>query len=151
LREVMSSLLNTLRRWQAMVRRLMNSRAPLSAFERPSRASRAIWITWAVNCSRVSSGAADALAGGNQLTLGARGERLGAHAREPLKRGAQLVAGVEATPLAPQPLAIEQVGPRELHAHAGAPQPLDRVLGASGRARSTPDYRLPASLVVSSN
>ena len=38
---------------------------------------------------------ADALAGGQQLTLGARGERLGAHAREQLERGAQLVAGVE--------------------------------------------------------
>ena len=71
---------------------------------------------------------ADALAGGQQLTLGALGERLGAHAREQLERGAQLVAGVDAAPLASQPLAIEQVGPRELHAHAGAPQPLDRLL-----------------------
>ena len=47
---------------------------------------------------------------------------------EQLERDAQLVAGVEAAALAPQPLAVEQVGPGELHAHAGAPQPLDRLL-----------------------
>src|SRR3954465_284977 len=81
---------------------------------------------------------AHALAGGQQLTLGARGERLRAHGREELERSTQLLAGVDAAPLAPQPLAIEQVGPRKLHAHAGAPQPLDRLLiealgGGAGR------------------
>src|SRR3954452_6870740 len=71
---------------------------------------------------------AHALAGGQQLTLGAPGERLGAHGREQLERITQLMAGVDAAPLAAQPLAIEQVGPRKLHAHAGARQPLERLL-----------------------
>src|SRR4051812_23285753 len=71
---------------------------------------------------------ADALARRPELAFGARGERLGADAREQVERGAQVLAGVEAAPLAPQPLAVEEVGPRELHAHAGALQPLDRLL-----------------------
>jgi hypothetical protein len=78
--------------------------------------------------ARFDGALADALAGGLQLTLGARDECLRAHAREQLERGAQLVAGVEAAPLATQPLAVEQVGPCELQAHAGAPQPRDRLL-----------------------
>jgi len=41
-REVMSSLVNTLRRWYSTVRRLMKSRAPISGFESRSRASRAM-------------------------------------------------------------------------------------------------------------
>jgi hypothetical protein len=41
------------------------------------------------------------------------------------------VARVEAAPFAPQPFAVEQVGSRELYAHAGALQPLDRLLVAA--------------------
>ena len=37
LRELMSSLVNTLRRWYSTVRGLMNSWAPISGFDRPSR------------------------------------------------------------------------------------------------------------------
>ena len=73
LRELMSSLVNTLRRWYSTVRGLMNSRAPISGFERPSRASRAIWASWAVSSSRVSTlRLRTRLAGGQQLALGAR-------------------------------------------------------------------------------
>jgi hypothetical protein len=42
LREVMSSLVKTLLRWYWTVRGDRNNRAPISGFERPSRASRAI-------------------------------------------------------------------------------------------------------------
>ena len=45
LRELMPSLAKTLRRWYWTVRALMNSRAPISGFDRPSRASRAIWLS----------------------------------------------------------------------------------------------------------
>jgi hypothetical protein len=38
LRELMSSVLKTLRRWYWTVRGLMNSRAPISGLDRPSRA-----------------------------------------------------------------------------------------------------------------
>jgi hypothetical protein len=41
-RELMSSLVKTLRRWYLTVRGLMNSSAPISGLESPSRASRAI-------------------------------------------------------------------------------------------------------------
>src|SRR5439155_20284543 len=41
LRELMSSLLKTLPRWYSAVRGLMNSRAAICGFERPSRARRA--------------------------------------------------------------------------------------------------------------
>jgi hypothetical protein len=49
LREVMASLANTLPRWYLTVRELVNSRAPISEFDRPSRASRATWASWAVS------------------------------------------------------------------------------------------------------
>ena len=54
LREVMSSLLKTLLRWYLTVRALMNSRAPISGLESPSRASLAIWASWAVSWTPVS-------------------------------------------------------------------------------------------------
>src|SRR4051812_30392630 len=51
----MSSLPKTLWRWYSPVRGLMNSRAPISGFDRPSRASRAIWVSWAVSPLLVST------------------------------------------------------------------------------------------------
>jgi hypothetical protein len=42
LREVMASLVNTVRRCHSTVRAPMKSSAPISAFDRPSRASRAM-------------------------------------------------------------------------------------------------------------
>ena len=44
----MPSLANTLLRWYWTVRVLMNSRAPIPGFDRPSRASLAICASWAV-------------------------------------------------------------------------------------------------------
>ena len=132
---------------------LMNSRAPISAFERPSRASRAIWISWAVNCSRVSTGACGRARRWPAAHARRARRRPRRPCREQLERGAQLVAGVEAARLAPQPFAIEQVGPRELHAHAGAAQPLDRfvveaiggVAVAEQRARARLDAERPVA------
>src|ERR1700678_526758 len=45
----MPSLVKTLPRWYWAVRELMNSRAPISGFDRPSRAIRATRISWAVS------------------------------------------------------------------------------------------------------
>ena len=39
----------------------------------------------------------------------------------------QLLAGVDAAALAAQPLAVEQMGARELHADAGPAEPVDRL------------------------
>jgi hypothetical protein len=47
-------LANTLWRWYSTVRGLMNSRAPISALESPSRARRAIWASWGVSPPDVS-------------------------------------------------------------------------------------------------
>ncbi len=128
LREVMSSLPKTLWRWYSTVRGLMNSRAPISGLERPSRASRAIWASRARELIRRSDGAfAGGLAGGLQLARGALGERLDAHRREHLVRGAQLLAGVQAPLLAAQPFAVEEMGASELGADPRAGEPLDRL------------------------
>ena len=51
LREVMPNLAKTLRKWYWTVCALMNSRVPISGFDSPSRASRAIWDSWAVRSS----------------------------------------------------------------------------------------------------
>jgi len=48
-------LVKTLPRWYWTVRAEMNSRAPISGFDRPSRASRAIWASWAVSWALVST------------------------------------------------------------------------------------------------
>lgn len=45
----MPSLVNTWPRWYRTVRELMNRRVPISGFDRPSRASRATWASWAVS------------------------------------------------------------------------------------------------------
>ena len=70
-RELMSSLVNTLPRWYLTVRALMNSRAPISGFDSPSRASRAIRASWAVSSSaRLGSALAGGLAGGRAAPAG---------------------------------------------------------------------------------
>src|SRR4051794_17603312 len=103
------------------------ARADLAVREAVAREPRDLDLLGGQLLAGLQPALADALAGGQQLTLGAGGERRGAHARELLDRRAQLLASVEAAPLAPQPLAIEQARPRELQTHAGAPQPLDRL------------------------
>src|SRR4029078_11604190 len=60
--------------------------------------------------------------------LGPRSERVGAHACEHFERDAEVVARLDAAPLTPQPLAVEQVGPGDLYANAGAAQPMERFL-----------------------
>jgi hypothetical protein len=52
-RELMSSLVKILPRWYWTVRALRNRRVPISGLDRPSRASRAITVSWAVSASRV--------------------------------------------------------------------------------------------------
>ena len=95
LRELMSSLVKTLRRWYSTVRGLMNSRAPISGFDSPSRASRAIWASWAVSSSRVSDGAlAGGLAGGRSSRRARSANASDAHRVEHLVGGAQLLARV---------------------------------------------------------
>jgi hypothetical protein len=66
-------------------------------------------------------------AGRVQLALGPRGERMNAHPGEHGMGGAQVVARIGAAPLAPQPLAVEEVGTCELDAQSRASEPGDRL------------------------
>ncbi len=130
----------------------MNSRAPISAFDNPSRASRATCPSWVVSSSRVSTVRFPTRSPVASNSRSARaGERFGAHAREHLERGAQLVASVPPTALAPKPLAVDEMGARKVYAHAGASEPVDRLaiqaLGglavAEQRARTCLDAQRP--------
>jgi hypothetical protein len=102
----MSSLVKTLRRWYLTVRGLMNSSAPISGLERPSRARRA---TCGLLSGELVAGLRRALAGslarGQQLALGLLGECVHAHRTQHFVCDAQLLAGVYAAALAAQPFA----------------------------------------------
>ena len=121
------------------MRGLMNSRLPISGFESPSRASRAIWASWAVRSSRSRQCVFGALSGGQQLALGSRRKRLSTHRAEHLVSGAELLTGVEAPALAAQPFAVEQMGAGKFGADAGTTEPLDRL--AVKRSASWPSLR----------
>src|SRR5439155_2130092 len=58
---------------------------------------------------------------------GAVSERLSTHRDEHFVGRAQLLARVYPPALASQPLAVEQMGARELHAHAGPAEVRDRL------------------------
>ena len=93
---VMPSFVNTLRRCHSTVRALMKSWAPISGFDRPSRARRAICVSWAVRSSRVSTCAcAPSAPVAEQLPPRALGEALHADRVEHLVRDAQLAARVD--------------------------------------------------------
>ena len=106
----------------------MNNRLPISGFDRPSRASRAITASWAVSSSPVWTVRlrADSPVA-SQLAPGPLGERLDAHRVQHVVGGAQLLARVNAAALAAQPLAVEQMGAGELHADAGPAEVRDRL------------------------
>ena len=87
----MPSLVNTLRRCHSTVRADRNSWAPISGFDRPSRASRAICSSCGGELvARLGAALAHLLARGDQLPAGALGERLHADRGEHLVGGAQL-------------------------------------------------------------
>src|SRR3954452_15237887 len=94
---------------------------------------------------------ADMLAGRREFALGAPGERLGAHSCAHLKRGAQLLAGVDAAALTSQPFPIEEVSPGELEPDTGTGEMRDRLavqtLGALAlaeqRTHARFDYERP--------
>jgi hypothetical protein len=107
----------------------MNSRPPISAFERPSRASGAICVSYGVEVyTRLDGTFANLLTRRHQLTAGALGECLHDYSAEHLVGDAELRAGVDAAPVAAQPLAVEQVCPGELRAKPRTTQAVDCLL-----------------------
>ena len=110
------------------MRGLRKSRAPISGFDSPSRASRAICRSCASQLvARLDGSLAHLLARRQQLTPGALGERLHADRHEQLVCRAELLARVDPAALAAQPFAVEQVSARELRPQPRAAQPLDRL------------------------
>lgn len=67
------------------------------------------------------------LAGGPQLADGAFGERTRTEPREQRVCLAQLLPGVGAAALPPQPFPVQQVRPGGLHRHPAAAEPFDRL------------------------
>ena len=120
----MPSLVKTLRKWYWTVRGLMKSRVPISGFESPSRASRAIWASWAVRSPRVSTVRLRTV---SPVAKGAVGERFRPHRGEHLVGRPKLLARVDAASLATEPFTIKQVRAGELHADAGTAEALDRL------------------------
>ena len=154
-RERIPSLVNTLRRCHSTVRGLRKSRAPISGFDSPSRASsRDLPLLRGQIVARLDASAC-APSRRSPAARCARARRT-PPCRSPrtVVRGAQLLARVDAAVLAAQPLAVEQMRAGELGPQPGAAQPLDRfaievVCGlalAQQRAGSAPRCRAPSRL-----
>jgi len=77
--------------------------------------------------TRLDGALARCLPSGLELASCPRGERLGAHRVEHVVGRAQVLARVDAPTFAAQPLAVEQMGPREFHADTRPVQVLDRL------------------------
>jgi hypothetical protein len=106
----------------------MNRQAPISGFDRPSRASRRPGPPGsqrsASRAGRRAGGLGGALtgclAGGQQPAAGALGERLHPHCAQHLACDAQLVARLGDTALAAQPFTVEQVRAGQFRADGAA-------------------------------
>jgi len=98
----MPSLVKTLPRWYWTVWELMNSRTPISGLDRPSRASRAIWASWAVSSwLAATAGWAGRLRAVSPVASSSRragpfGEGLHADVRQQVMGGPELLPGVGA-------------------------------------------------------
>jgi hypothetical protein len=119
------------------VRGLMNSRAPIKELVSPSRASRA--ISAFLRCEQAEGdrcASARCLAGGRQLAAGPLGQPLCTKPVEKLVGGAQLVAGVNSTVLAAQPLAVHQLGPSQVERDTATAEARNRLLVEGFGARA---------------
>ncbi len=125
---------------------LMNSCAAICALEAPPLARRAISASCAVRMSGVSAVRLSARAGRAQFDPRPLGERCHAEAGEQLVGAAQLVPGVTDTPLAAQPLAIQQMGAAKFHVQWGAAEVVDGLAVAGLGIVAFADQRTRASL-----
>ena len=128
LRELIPSFPNTLPRCHSTVRGLRNSWAPIFRVRLPAGGqSRDLRFLRGQLVERLDRALAHCLAGGQQLAVGALGERLQAHVREHRVSDSQLLAGVDAAMLAPQPFAVQEMRAGQRRAGLDVRQPLDRV------------------------
>src|SRR4051812_18030086 len=75
----------------------------------------------------LDGGPAAGPSGRQQTAFRAAGECLDAHRRQHVVGGAQLFARLDAPAFAPQPLAVEQMGAREVGPDPGAAEPFERL------------------------
>ena len=126
----------------------MKRRAAISGLEKPSRASRAIWASWAVRSSWVSTTRLRTRPpAGLHSPLGAARERLETNPRAHLVRGAPACSRASnRRSFLAQPLAVEQIGASERYANAAATEPFDclavQMLGGFAPAEQRAAARL---------
>src|SRR5258707_7128448 len=118
LRDLMASLAKTLLRWYSTVRVLMNSRAPISGLDRPSRASRAIWASWAVSSVLVCTVRLRA------VSPAAGSSRRARPANASMPISSSMAWAVRSCS---RPLAVEQVSAGQLRAVPGPAEVADRL------------------------
>lgn len=94
------------------VRALIKRCAPISRFDKPSPASRAICVSRVVRSSRFPRALAQPRADGDQLALSTLSKRGQPHLVEHLVREVQFAARVDAVVRPPQPLPLPQVSSR---------------------------------------
>ena len=131
---------------------LINSCAAISELEAPSAARRAISASCAVRLSGISMVRCRAYPPVARSSMRARSANAAAPTSEDLVRAAQLVAGVEAAPLAAQPLAVDQAGAGQVHPQAGTAEAIDRlvvqVLGRCAPGPGPPSAPAPSNVLI---
>ena len=136
LRELMASLVKTLPRWYWTVRALMDNRAPISGFDSPTRASRAIMASWAVSASRVAVVRLRAVSPvACSSRLASLGECLDAHRLQLAVGDAHLRPAARRRA---QPLPVEQMGAGELRGRGSGQGPVDGLVAALAEQGTRP-------------
>ena len=108
------------------MRGLMNSRAPISGLDSPSRASRATWgllrgqhLSGCAGADGRGGALAGGLTSGPQLAAGPFGEGCHAHLLQHPVGDAQLLPRVGAAALPAQPFPVQEAGAGQLGADPG--------------------------------
>jgi hypothetical protein len=124
----------------------MNSCAAICGLEAPWLARLAIGASRAVRTSGVPAVRVSARAGRAQLGARPFGERLHADAGEQRVGAAQLFPGLQDTPLAAQPLPVQQMGAAEFDLQRGAAEVVDGFAVAGVGGLTVADQRARAGL-----
>ncbi len=107
------------------MRELMNSRAPISGLDRPSRASRATWASWAVSSTVASTVRLRAVSPVASSSRRARSANAPIPIASSMLWAVRSCSRVGAAALAAQPFPVEQVRTGQLRADLGPAQALD--------------------------
>jgi len=117
----------------------MNSCAAICALEAPPAASRAICASCAVRVSCASAARLGACSPLAAVRCAPSGKCCGADRVEGLVRAAQLVTAIADTPLAAQPLAVQQMGVPEFQPQASTAKAAEGLPLAQGGPGNRPE------------